>query len=74
MIELFTKHPNSVGETYWGHFKFAVIASLRLAVSSVVFFVHAVFPFVQVPKPFDLVSTCAWLSETQERRRNEIDT
>lgn len=42
----FTTHPNSIGETYWQHFVFAVIIGLNMILGGIAFIIHAVFPFV----------------------------
>jgi len=68
MMNLFTKQPNSVGETYWQHLKVAMKGAYRLGGSATIFCVHAIFPFVPVPKPFDLVSTSDWLNEIRKGR------
>ena len=46
MIELFRKHPNDRGMTYWGHLFHALKNSLKLATCSFVLVVHSIFPFV----------------------------
>jgi len=40
----------------------------RFGTSAIIFFIHAVFPFIPVPKPFDLVSTSDWLNSIREKR------
>ena len=68
----FTKHPKSVGETYLQHLKIAILGSLRLGTSSMLFAIHGVFTFLPVPKPFDLESTTKWLNDIEgKRKQNE---
>ena len=54
MVNIFTKHPNEVGETYFQH----LFNSLRYALTFVllvfVAFIHAVFPFI-------FTKTASWL-------------
>jgi len=45
---LFTEHPASVGESYWGHLLRASWFAGRLLLAGVACFVHAVFPFLFV--------------------------
>lgn len=45
MIDLFTKHPNSVGETYIEHLFMALGFAGRMALATFVCFVHALLPF-----------------------------
>lgn len=68
MKNLFTKHPNSVGETYWQHLKIALKGTVRLGISAIIFLVHAIFPFIPVPKPYDLVSLSDWLNDIRKSR------
>ena len=46
MTNIFTKHPNSVGETYLVHGTKAVSYSVQMLFASICCIVHAVFPFV----------------------------
>ena len=43
---LMTDHPNSVGETYFQHFMFALGFSLRLFAAAAAALVHAFLPFL----------------------------
>ena len=45
---LFTEHPASVGETYWGHLLRATWFGSRLLLAAAACFVHALFPFLFV--------------------------
>ncbi len=45
---LFTEHPASVGETYWGHLLRASWFSGRMVLGAAACFVHAIFPFLFV--------------------------
>jgi hypothetical protein len=45
-MNLFTKHPNSIGETYLEHFFFALLAGIKLISGGVACIIHAVFPFL----------------------------
>jgi len=46
MYNPFTKHPHSVGETYFEHMKKAIKYGLRIQLISLIIFVHATFPFL----------------------------
>ena len=39
-----SKHPQELGETYWQHFWTVMRLSFRMWKSSVVLFIHAIFP------------------------------
>jgi hypothetical protein len=43
---IFTRHPNSAGQTYWQHFLFAGLNGLRLVYAGLACIVHSIFPFV----------------------------
>jgi hypothetical protein len=45
---LFTEHPASVGETYWGHLLRASWFGGRMLLAAGACFVHAIFPFLFV--------------------------
>ena len=59
----FTLHPQRQGVTYREHWHFAMGIACRLLKSVVVFGVHALFPFVSIPRVLDLESTAAFLLE-----------
>ncbi len=44
MPSFFSKHPNSVGETYWQHFAVALGFALELFAAAGAALVHAFFP------------------------------
>ncbi len=46
IVELFTRHPASVGETYAEHLQAAAGFGLRLLLASLACFVHALLPFL----------------------------
>ena len=45
---LFTRHPQEVGETYFQHMGVAARTGFKLAGGALACFVHAVFPFLFV--------------------------
>ena len=70
----FTKHPHSVGETYVEHLLIAWKGTYRLGTSAAIYFFHAVFPFLPIPKPFDLESTSDWLNSIRSKREHDNTT
>lgn len=46
MLKLFTKHPNSVNETYWSHLLFALSFGFSMVKGGVACLIHAIFPFL----------------------------
>jgi len=46
MTNIFTKHPNSVNESYWQHCCFALNFSVKLFLAAFCAFVHAFLPFL----------------------------
>src|SRR5688500_18167054 len=46
MKKLFTYHPETVGETYFLHLKFAAIFGFKLMIAGIASLLHAIFPFI----------------------------
>ena len=71
-MNIFTKHPHSRGKTYWQHFKFAVKVGMTMLASSLFFFIHAIFPFISIPKKLNFDATIRrlvnWIHETNTKR------
>lgn len=42
----FTAHPRSVGETYYGHLKFALKSGMSMLIAGTAVIIHGIFPFV----------------------------
>jgi hypothetical protein len=67
MIELFTKHPREdANKTYLQHLVFTLKISCRLFVSSMVFIIHGLFPFISMPKKLNLEETIDFLNNKNE--------
>ena len=65
----FTKHPYSVGETYFEHMKKAIKYGLRIQLISLMIFVHATFLFLFENDAGDEIEKIN--KELQDRRKNE---
>jgi hypothetical protein len=48
LTRLFTGHPATVGETYFGHLRQALGFSIRMFAAALACFVHALLPFLFV--------------------------
>jgi hypothetical protein len=46
MKNIFTQHPNSVGESYTKHMIFAISVGLKLFLWGFIAIIHAIFPFL----------------------------
>lgn len=46
MKKLFTQHPESIGETYFEHFKFAFKSGCLLTFAGIACIIHSIFPFL----------------------------
>ena len=64
-----TAHPKTRGEGYVRHAITAMSMSFRFFVSSTFLIVHAIFPFLPVPWPFDVSTMLAWLQVLEESRQ-----
>ena len=51
------KHLKENNETYWSHFKFASGLGLKLLQRGILFVIHGIFPFLSVPKKYNIDST-----------------
>jgi len=69
MYNPFTKHPReNAYETWWQHCQFAIGVGIRLVFTAIVFVIHAVFPFVTIPRWLNLEDTIVFLErENQDR-------
>jgi hypothetical protein len=71
IVNLFTEHPRSVGETYCEHFGAASRLSLKLCAASLMQFMHAVFPFVIPPFGTNVSALRASLKEFDPEFRGQ---
>ena len=70
MFNLFIKHPRENGfDGYFSHMKFAMFVSLRFAMSTLVFLVHSIFPFISIPKFLNFEATILFLID----KNNQLD-
>lgn len=56
-IDLFTRHPATVGESYGEHFVAATGFGLRMLLGAAACLVHAVLPFLFVKTGSDIIRT-----------------
>ena len=62
MINIFTKHAKENGHNgYFSHMRFAFSIGCRLLVTSGVFMLHAILPFVPMPHSLSLEKTTQFL-------------
>jgi predicted membrane protein len=67
---LFTKHPNSVGESYLKHMAWAIFFSIAFLFAGVICLIHAIFPFLFVETAS---SVAEWIVDTSKRRKGYYD-
>lgn len=65
-MNIFTQHTQKQGVGYLEHLVFAVGIAARLFSSVVVFFLHGIFPFIDIRKELDLEATTEFLNEQNE--------
>jgi hypothetical protein len=68
-MKLFTRHPNSVGETYVEHMGQAAFFSIRLIAAGLACAVHAVLPFLFKTTGKDAISDLHHRMVTHRMRR-----
>lgn len=66
-IDLFTKHPQSVGETYCEHFTYAAKTGTKLIVCGCAAVIHAIFPFLCETFASDRIPALAKSLETRRK-------
>lgn len=71
MKNFLTDHLRMSGQTYFEHFRFAFLTGIRLSFSVPFFFIHSVFPFFQIPKPFCCAGIVGALDERASRSEYE---
>ena len=67
MINIFTKHPKEVGETYFEHMFNAVRFSLTFLLLFVVALIHSIFPFLFTKTASCVVQEMAKHMEEREK-------
>ena len=73
MKNIFTKHPNSVGESYLQHFVKACGFSVKLILISVRVFIHAIFPFLFAHSTSNRVSKLNDVLQKRSKTVNDLD-
>lgn len=68
MSNLFTKHPKSVGESYFTHFAKALNFCFQLLMLSLKTFVHAIFPFIYVDAASSKIKQ---MNKEMQQRKNK---
>tara|TARA_Y100000593_G_C4147258_1_gene255220 strand:- start:396 stop:608 length:213 start_codon:yes stop_codon:yes gene_type:complete len=69
MYNPFTKHPReNANESWWVHCKFACGIGLRLYLTSFIFIIHGIFPFIKIPKWVNLTDSAMYLLKENEKR------
>jgi len=63
LIHLFLAHPHHQGVSYFTHLLFAMGIAIQLGHRMIAFALHAVFPFIDIPRSLDLEATTLYLQE-----------
>ena len=72
MYNPFTKHPKeNVDETWWQHCQFAVNVGIRLIFTSIIFIVHGIFPFIEIPRWLNLEDSITFLDRENYNRETK---
>ena len=61
-MNIFTKHTQQQGVTYFEHMIFAVGIAIRLFSSVIAFALHGIFPFIDIRKELDLEATARFIN------------
>ena len=60
------KHLKQNNETYWSHFRFAAGLGIKLLSRGLVFIVHGIFPFLPIPKKYNIDSTQSLINKSKK--------
>ena len=60
---LFLAHPHHQGVSYLAHLLFAMGIAIQLGHRVIAFTLHAIFPFIDIPRELDLEATTRYLQE-----------
>ena len=71
MYNPFTKHPReNAGENWWQHCQFAIGVGFRLIFTSLIFILHGIFPFIEIPRWLNLEESIRFLKQENEYRES----
>lgn len=65
-----TRHTAEVDETYFQHMKFVMGLATYTWVASFFFMVHALLPFIEVPREYDLAQLQYWVGRWRNNRKS----
>lgn len=63
LMHLFLAHPHHQGVSYFAHLLFAMGIAIQLGHRVIAFTLHAIFPFIDIPRSLDLEATTRYLQE-----------
>lgn len=69
----FTAHPNSVNETYWQHFAFALKFGFKMTLGGLVALLHAIFPFMFVTTAGRICDDLQYMRQNSPGRKKSPD-
>ena len=68
----FTRHPQKcVNETWFQHCRFTIHLGLRLIVTSLIFILHGIFPFIHIPRWLNLEESIRFLERENDDRETK---
>lgn len=63
LIRAFLAHPHNQGVSYFVHLQFAMGIAIQLGLSVFFFTLHAIFPFIDIPRSLDLEASTHFLQQ-----------
>ena len=67
-MNIFTKHPKENHfKTWWEHCRFASFIGMRLLVTSIIFIIHGIFPFIKIPSWLNLMDSALFLMDENHK-------
>ena len=72
MYNPFTKHPReNANENWWQHCQFAIGVGIRLIFTSLIFILHGIFPFIEIPRWLNLEDSIHFLDRENNNRETK---
>ena len=66
-MNIFTKHPREQHfKSWWKHCRFAFSIGIRLLITSLIFILHGIFPFITIPNSLNFTESIKFLKQVNE--------
>ena len=71
-MNIFTKHPREQHfKSWWKHCRFAFSIGIRLLITSLIFILHGIFPFIKIPSWLNLMDSALFLIDENNKLKKK---